>query len=52
MSTLMKSLSLLAGASLILLGFTSCESGSNVKSGFGRNTTTSQIMGQHRHLTR
>jgi hypothetical protein len=54
MSTLKKSLALLAGASLVLIGFTSCESGSNknVKSGFGRNTTTSQIMGQHRKLSR
>lgn len=53
MSTFKKSLALLAAAAFVLLGFTGCESssGGKVKSGFGRNTTTSQIMGSHRSLS-
>lgn len=57
MTNLKTSLAILAGAALVLVGFTSCESsgssssGNKVKSGFGRNTTTSQIMGQHRRAS-
>jgi len=58
MSSVKKSLALFAGAALVLVGLPSCESsgssssGNKVKSGFGRNTTTSQIMGQHRRASR